>query len=251
MKVLHLSYSDINGGAARATYRIHHALRKEGIDSRMWVNKLSSEDWTVEGPLNKIDKFFYNSRKQIFSEIEHAIINSFSVEDKILSYNELTNKLMNKGINANSAALYVSRNTPIIIKVAPSCYALVGTEFQAGEIDIYYNLNKVKNKIEKNFDYDYGENNTIWVGYEINRKNRDGRNFSVPKSLFEIIKGEYKVVGLDHTIKISNGYIYRVSNEKLKNMIVLGQEIIFTFNISKKTVTILNGKNLMKEKYKH
>ena len=208
-------------------------------------------DYEIIIPENKIDKFFYNSRKQIFSEIEHAIINSFSVEDKILSYNELTNKLMNKGINANSAALYVSRNTPIIIKVAPSCYALVGTEFQAGEIDIYYNLNKVKNKIEKNFDYDYGENNTIWVGYEINRKNRDGRNFSVPKSLFEIIKGEYKVVGLDHTIKISNGYIYRVSNEKLKNMIVLGQEIIFTFNISKKTVTILNGKNLMKEKYKH
>ena len=208
-------------------------------------------DYEIIIPENKIDKFFYNSRKQIFSEIEHAIINSFSVEDKILSYNELTNKLMNKGINANSAALYVSRNTPIIIKVAPSCYALVGTEFQAGEIDIYYNLNKVKNKIEKNFDYDYGENNTIWVGYEINSKNRDGRNFSVPKSLFEIIKGEYKVVGLDHTIKISNGYIYRVSNEKLKNMIVLGQEIIFTFNISKKTVTILNGKNIMKEKYKH
>jgi len=211
----------------------------------------NTNDYEIIIPENKIDKFFYNSRKPIFSEIEHAIINSFGVEDKILSYHELTNKLMNKGINANSAALYVSRNTPIIIKVAPSCYALVGTEFEAGEIDIYYNLNKVKNKIEKNFDYDYGENNTIWVGYEINRKNRDGRNFSVPKSLFEIIKGKYKVVGLDHTIQISNGYIYRVSNEKLKNMIVLGQEIIFTFNINKKTVTILNGKNLMKEKYKH
>ena len=208
-------------------------------------------DYEIIIPENKIDKFFYNSRRQIFSEIEQAIIHSFSADDKILSYNELTNKLMNKGINANSAALYVSRNTPIIIKVAPSCYALVGTEFQAGEIDIYYNLNKVKNKIENNFDYDYGENNTIWVGYEINKKNRDGRNFSVPKSLFEIIKGKCKVVGLDHKIQISNGYIYRVSNEKLKNMIVLGQEIIFTFNINKKTVTILNGKNLMKEKYKH
>ncbi|MDA7806530.1 hypothetical protein N8963_04535, partial [Candidatus Pelagibacter sp.] len=172
-------------------------------------------------------------------------------EDKILSYNELTNKLMNKGINANSAALYVSRNTPIIIKVAPSCYALVGTKFETGEIDSYYSLNKVKNKIEKNFDYDYGENNTIWVGYEINKKNRDGRNFLVPKSLYEIIKGEYKVVGLDHSIKVSNSIISRVSNEKLKNMIVLGQEIIFTFNISKKTVTISSGKDLMKEKYKH
>ena len=210
----------------------------------------NTNDYEIIIPENKIDKFFYNSRKPIFSEIEHAIINSFGVEDKILSYHELTNKLMNKGINANSAALYVSRNTPIIIKVAPSCYALVGTEFEAGEIDIYYNLNKVKNKIEKNFDYDYGENNTIWVGYEINKKNRDGRSFSLPKSLYEIIKGEYKVVGLDHTIKISNGYIYRVSNEKLKNMIVLNEEIMFTFNINKKIVSISNGKDLMKEKYK-
>jgi len=127
---------------------------------------------------------------------------------------------------------------------------MIGTEFEAGEIDTYYNLNKVKNKIEKNFDYDYGENNTIWVGYEINKKNRDGRSFSLPKSLYEIIKGEYKVVGLDHTIKISNGYIYRVSNEKLKNMIVLNEEIMFTFNINKKIVSISNGKDLMKEKYK-
>lgn len=207
-------------------------------------------DFEIIIPENKIDKFFYNSRKEIFSEIEHAIISSFSTEDKILSYNELTNRLINKGINANSAALYVSRNTPIIIKVAPSCYAMIGTEFEAGEIDTYYNLNKVKNKIEKNFDYDYGENNTIWVGYEINKKNRDGRSFSLPKSLYEIIKGEYKVVGLDHTIKISNGYIYRVSNEKLKNMIVLNEEIMFTFNINKKIVSISNGKDLMKEKYK-
>lgn len=207
-------------------------------------------DYEISIPENKVDRFFYNSRKEIFSEIEKAIIKSFNAEEKILSYNELTNRLLNKGINSNSAAIYVTRNTPIIIKVAPSCYALIGTEFEAGEIDTYYNLNKVKNKIEKNFDYDYGENNTIWVGYEINKKNRDGRNFSVPKSLYEIIKGEYKVVGLNHAIKISNGYINRVSNEKLKNMIVLNEEIMFTFNLNKKIVSISKGKDLMKEKYK-
>ena len=31
MKVIHLSYSDINGGAARAAYRIHHALLASGV----------------------------------------------------------------------------------------------------------------------------------------------------------------------------------------------------------------------------
>ena len=53
MKVLQLNYSDINGGAARAAYRIHHALRSTGIDSQMLVNVAASGDWTVQGPTSK------------------------------------------------------------------------------------------------------------------------------------------------------------------------------------------------------
>ncbi|WP_159309867.1 glycosyltransferase family 4 protein, partial [Spiribacter roseus] len=52
-KVIHLNHSDISGGAARATYRIHHSLRYAGVDSRMWVNKATAGDWTVEGPATK------------------------------------------------------------------------------------------------------------------------------------------------------------------------------------------------------
>ena len=50
MKIIHLNYSDTSGGAARATYRIHRSLIKKGITSEMWVNKKSSEDWTVKEP---------------------------------------------------------------------------------------------------------------------------------------------------------------------------------------------------------
>jgi glycosyltransferase involved in cell wall biosynthesis len=69
MKILHLSYSDINGGAARAAYRIHHALRKKNIDSQMWVNKFSSDDWTVEGPSNKVEKAFIELRPRIVKSL--------------------------------------------------------------------------------------------------------------------------------------------------------------------------------------
>lgn len=48
MKILHLNKSDINGGAARAAYRIHHALKKSNIDSCMKVDHKSSGDWTVQ-----------------------------------------------------------------------------------------------------------------------------------------------------------------------------------------------------------
>lgn len=46
MKVLHLCYSDLSGGAARAAYRIHIAQRRLGIDIHMLViNKLSDNDY--------------------------------------------------------------------------------------------------------------------------------------------------------------------------------------------------------------
>lgn len=65
MKIIHLNHSDINGGAARAAYRIHHALRGNGVDSRMWVNSATAGDWTVQGPEGKVDKVLTRLRPSI------------------------------------------------------------------------------------------------------------------------------------------------------------------------------------------
>ncbi|RDD29681.1 glycosyl transferase [Prosthecochloris sp. ZM] len=65
MKVIHLNHSDINGGAARAAYRIHHALRQSGVDSRMWVNSATSGEWTVQGPEGKAEKLLKKFRPTI------------------------------------------------------------------------------------------------------------------------------------------------------------------------------------------
>jgi glycosyltransferase involved in cell wall biosynthesis len=48
MKVVQFNCSDINGGAGRAVYRIHHALRRHGIDSRMQVSSANAGDWTLQ-----------------------------------------------------------------------------------------------------------------------------------------------------------------------------------------------------------
>lgn len=45
----HVCFSDLDGGAARAAYRIHQAQVLEGVASRMWVNRALSGDWTVRG----------------------------------------------------------------------------------------------------------------------------------------------------------------------------------------------------------
>lgn len=50
MKIFQVNKCDIEGGAARAAYRIHCALRVAGIDSAMVVDRAVSGDRTVSGP---------------------------------------------------------------------------------------------------------------------------------------------------------------------------------------------------------
>lgn len=54
MKVLIVNTNDIVGGAARAAYRLHHALLETGINSQMLVQNKTSDDYTVTGPDSKL-----------------------------------------------------------------------------------------------------------------------------------------------------------------------------------------------------
>ena len=73
MKVLHLNHSDINGGAARAAYRIHHALRDAGVDSTMWVNNATAGDWTIESPASKWSTAISRIRPQVGGLLRKAL----------------------------------------------------------------------------------------------------------------------------------------------------------------------------------
>jgi glycosyltransferase involved in cell wall biosynthesis len=50
MKILHISTSDTNGGAARAAYRLHKGLLNININSQMLVQEKFSDDKTVNAP---------------------------------------------------------------------------------------------------------------------------------------------------------------------------------------------------------
>ncbi|MBU2869372.1 glycosyltransferase family 4 protein [Colwellia sp. E2M01] len=82
MKIVIVNTSDINGGAARAAYRLHKALLNQNIDSQMLVQCKVSDDYTVIGPDSKLIKilntlrptldsipfrFFKNKTKTLFS----------------------------------------------------------------------------------------------------------------------------------------------------------------------------------------
>jgi len=59
MKILHLSTTDIQGGAARGAFWLHKALRQQGIDSSMFVDRKYSDDETVlsaTGPIARVGR---------------------------------------------------------------------------------------------------------------------------------------------------------------------------------------------------
>ena len=58
MKTLILNTFDIEGGAARAAYRLYKGLQSIGLDSHMLVQTKSSDEHMVIGPQTKIQKGF-------------------------------------------------------------------------------------------------------------------------------------------------------------------------------------------------
>lgn len=62
MKPLIISTFDIAGGAARATFRLHKGLLGLGLESQLVVQYKSSDDKTVIGPQNKLEKWINQMR---------------------------------------------------------------------------------------------------------------------------------------------------------------------------------------------
>jgi len=62
MKILIVNTFDIQGGAARAAYRLHRALLVEGIGSQMLVQSKSSDDFTVIGASTKLTRLLATCR---------------------------------------------------------------------------------------------------------------------------------------------------------------------------------------------
>jgi glycosyltransferase involved in cell wall biosynthesis len=69
MKILHVSETDISGGAARATYRIHNALKNAKVNSRILVNHKISDDESIIGPNTNYQKIMVRLRMLIANRI--------------------------------------------------------------------------------------------------------------------------------------------------------------------------------------
>lgn len=69
MRVLHATHSAVDGGAARAVARIHHALLSSGTESRLLVSDAPSNAPFVIGPSSKVSTLRTNAAPHLESMI--------------------------------------------------------------------------------------------------------------------------------------------------------------------------------------
>lgn len=65
MKIVHISSSDTQGGAARAAYRLHRGLVDAGVDSRMFVGNKFSDDPTVVGQRSRFGRLLIRIQQNV------------------------------------------------------------------------------------------------------------------------------------------------------------------------------------------
>jgi len=95
MKVLHLSYDDISGGAARAAFRLHESLIREGIESYLLVVNNNSKKSEVKC-ISPIKKFIVETINFVTKKLTPFVSNEV---DEQVSYN-LVSPSISKTINA-------------------------------------------------------------------------------------------------------------------------------------------------------
>ena len=74
LKVYHLSYADNIGGAAKATFRVHKALKKYGIQSKILVNKSITNDPDIIYTSNLIEKNYIKLKPRLIKVLSNFLI---------------------------------------------------------------------------------------------------------------------------------------------------------------------------------
>jgi len=102
MKSILVNYADLEGGAAIAAYRIHHALRSVDVDSSMWVSKKQSDDWTVRSPGTLNHRVMSGLRETLMRGVVSRLFND--PKRAYRSYNAIPSNWLGK-LNASDAQL--------------------------------------------------------------------------------------------------------------------------------------------------
>lgn len=102
MKILHINTFDKTGGAAIAAYRLHKALINIGIESRILVQQKITDDYTVIGPGNRIQKI-------------QEQVNSYLNTLALTLYSNRKSDLISLGFSFNKISKVVANINPDVV----------------------------------------------------------------------------------------------------------------------------------------
>ncbi|AEX85585.1 glycosyltransferase [Marinitoga piezophila KA3] len=70
MKIVHVSTSDVEGGAAKAAYRLHKALLERGIESKMLVMSKKTDELYIDVAKNNyMEKYFFSNIRKLNEKV--------------------------------------------------------------------------------------------------------------------------------------------------------------------------------------
>jgi glycosyltransferase involved in cell wall biosynthesis len=115
MRILHLSSTDISGGAARAAYRIHQSAKAAGLESILYVGEKAGDDADVYGPQSKLGK------------LKHRVIKNLDGLPTHLSRSESTSHISPAWIGSASLKVIQDFN-PDLIHLHWICHGFLSIE---------------------------------------------------------------------------------------------------------------------------
>jgi glycosyltransferase involved in cell wall biosynthesis len=152
MRIIHLATTDVAGGAARATYRLHTGLKRLGHDSRMLVGKRWSDDPSVDALKPPKDLLSRVKRKLRRKRIEadfakykaarHAGLEPFSDDRSEHRFDEIARRLDADVVNLHWVAAgfldhesffdNVPRHIPLVWRLADMAPCTGGCHYDEG-----------------------------------------------------------------------------------------------------------------------
>ena len=94
MKILHINYSDIKGGAAIASNQLHNNLINNGINSKMLVLDKNLTDLNIIGPNNNFEILINNLRINLARFFRRNFL--ISKNQETFSFNIFNTNLLSK-----------------------------------------------------------------------------------------------------------------------------------------------------------
>ncbi len=99
LKILHVNYSDITGGAAIGVNRLHNALLKDGVDSKLLVCDKTTNDTNIFGPNSTLEILLNQFKISLSRFIKKKLVKTKNKET--FSFNFFDTNILKKINNYN------------------------------------------------------------------------------------------------------------------------------------------------------